>query len=120
MPNSSHSQPDSRRLSPPGTENALWQYLQARGPQTPQDLAEQVSKDALEVLSHHLRTLLGTLPPEQFDVQIVTNRENLAQLLSGAVMTGYYLRSQEQKLQLEQMLEHSHGDRTSSDERKSS
>ena len=45
--------------------------------------------------------MLGTLPSEQFGVQVATSRDNLAQLLTGAMMTGYYLRTQEQKLQLE-------------------
>ena len=116
---SNHPQPNSRNLRTPKSSNELWQYLQAQGSQSPQELAQQVSEDALEILSHHIRGMLGTLPSEQFDVQVVTNRESLAQLLSGAMLTGYYLRAQEQKLHLEHAIGlhsndgSSEGDRTS-------
>ena len=97
----SNPQSEGRNLRTPNSDNELWQYLQNQGPQSSHDLAQQVSEDALEILSHHIRGMLGTLPSEQFGVQIATSRENLAQLLTGAMMTGYYLRTQEQKLQLE-------------------
>ncbi|MGK7910290.1 MAG: DUF760 domain-containing protein [Synechococcus sp.] len=97
----SNPQSESNNLRAPGADNQLWQYLKAQEQQNAQTLAQQVSEDALEILSHHIRGMLGTLPSEQFGVQVVTSRESLAQLLTGAMMSGYYLRTQEQKLQLE-------------------
>jgi hypothetical protein len=44
------------------------------------------------------------LPSDQFGVQIITNRESLAKMLSGAMMGGYFLRVMEQRLALEQSL----------------
>jgi hypothetical protein len=41
------------------------------------------------------------LPSENFDVQVTTNRENLAGLLASAMMTGYFLRKMEQRMELE-------------------
>ena len=96
---------EGRSLRNPKPDNELWQYLQKQGPLNSEDLAHQISEQALEILSHHIRGMLGTLPSEQFGVQIVTGRESLAQLLTGAMMTGYYLRTQEQKLQLEHAIE---------------
>jgi len=37
-------------------------------------------------------------------VQITTDRENLAGLLASAMMTGYFLRQMEQRMQLEENL----------------
>ena len=45
--------------------------------------------------------LLGMLPGEQFEVKIQTNRDNLAGLLASAMMTGYFLRQMEQRMELE-------------------
>ncbi len=103
-----HPQSEHNNLRSPSAENALWQYMKSQGPQNAQTLTQQVSDDALEILSHHIRGMLGTLPSGQFDVQVATSRENLAQLLTGAMMSGYYLRTQEQKLQLEHALELPH------------
>jgi len=44
------------------------------------------------------------LPSESFNVQITTDRENLAGLLASAMMTGYFLRQMEQRMELEETL----------------
>jgi len=44
------------------------------------------------------------LPSEHFNVQITTDRENLAGLLASAMMTGYFLRQMEQRMELEETL----------------
>jgi len=44
------------------------------------------------------------LPSENFSVQVVTNRENLAGLLASAMMTGYFLRQMEQRKELEESI----------------
>jgi hypothetical protein len=44
---------------------------------------------------------VGVLPSETFNVQITTDRENLAGLLASAMMTGYFLRRMEQRMELE-------------------
>jgi hypothetical protein len=41
------------------------------------------------------------LPGDQFDVKIQTSRDNLAGLLASAMMTGYFLRQMEQRMELE-------------------
>ena len=44
------------------------------------------------------------LPSDQFDVKITSSKENIANLLSSAMMTGYFLRQMEQRKELEQTL----------------
>ena len=43
------------------------------------------------------------IPTEHFNVQVTTDRENLAGLLASAMMTGYFLRQMEQRMQLEHL-----------------
>jgi hypothetical protein len=47
---------------------------------------------------------VGVLPSEHFNVEITTDRENLAGLLASAMMTGYFLRQMEQRMHLEENL----------------
>jgi 23S rRNA G2069 N7-methylase RlmK/C1962 C5-methylase RlmI len=44
------------------------------------------------------------LPSDQFDVKITSSKDNIANLLSSAMMTGYFLRQMEQRKELEQTL----------------
>lgn len=88
----------------PTSENRLWSYLQSQSPELFQDITQSSSADVREILSFNLRSLLGSLPPDQFGVQIVTSREGLAKMLSGAMLGGYFLRAMEQRMQLEQSL----------------
>ena len=48
--------------------------------------------------------MIGLLPSEDFNVQITTERESLANLLASAMMTGYFLRQVEHRRDLETML----------------
>ena len=44
------------------------------------------------------------LPGEQFEVKVTSNRDNLANMLASAMMTGYFLRQMEQRKELEEAL----------------
>jgi hypothetical protein len=44
------------------------------------------------------------LPSDGFSVQVTTDRDNLASLLGSAMMTGYFLRQMEQRMELEETL----------------
>ena len=107
-PSNSPSKGDASRSSI--TNNQLWQYLQTEPLQHPQVLSELMSDEAMEIVSNHIRGMLGALPSQQFDVQIATTREGLSRLLTGAMVTGYFLRDREQRLQLEQALSLTNGD----------
>lgn len=57
-----------------------------------------------DIITHNIQGLLGMLPSEGFGVQVTTDRDNLANLLGSAMMTGYFLRQMEQRMELEDML----------------
>ncbi|MEB3333631.1 MAG: DUF760 domain-containing protein [Cyanobacteriota bacterium] len=84
--------------------NALIQYLQEQSPDVLQRVARSASSEIQDIIRHNVHGLLGMLPGEQFEVKIQTSRENLAGLLASAMMTGYFLRQMEQRMELEASL----------------
>jgi hypothetical protein len=83
-------------------ENALLSYLQHQHPDLLAHIAQSASPEIKEIISRNVQGLIGVLPSEDFDVQITTSRENLASLLGSAMMTGYFLRQMEQRMQLDE------------------
>ena len=81
--------------------NSLIQYLQEQSPDVLQRVACSASGDIQDIIRHNVQGLLGILPGDQFDVKIQTSRDNLAGLLASAMMTGYFLRQMEQRMELE-------------------
>ena len=88
----------------PNEGNDLIQYLQKQSPEVLQRIAKSASEDIQEIIRHNVQGLLGMLPSEQFDVKITCSKDNIANLLSSAMMTGYFLRQMEQRKELEQNL----------------
>jgi 23S rRNA G2069 N7-methylase RlmK/C1962 C5-methylase RlmI len=84
--------------------NALIQYLQEQSPDVLQRVARSASGEIQDIIRHNVQGLLGMLPSEHFEVKVQTNRENLASLLASAMMTGYFLRQMEQRMELEASL----------------
>jgi hypothetical protein len=84
--------------------NALIQYLQGQSPDVLQRVARSASGEIQDIIRHNVQGLLGMLPSEQFDVKIQTSRDNLAGLLASAMMTGYFLRQMEQRMELDTAL----------------
>lgn len=84
--------------------NPLMLYLQRQSPEMLAFVAKSVSTDVKQIVSQNVRGLLGSLPSEHFSIQIATDRDNLAGLLASAMMTGYFLRQMEQRMQLEDSL----------------
>lgn len=81
--------------------NALLKYLQHQPPEVLDRVARSASPQVKQIISHNVQGLLGMLPPEGFNVKITTDRENLAGLLASAMLTGYFLRQMEQRMELE-------------------
>ncbi|HEY9667071.1 MAG TPA: DUF760 domain-containing protein [Coleofasciculaceae cyanobacterium] len=92
------SQPEDERANP------LLNYLQHQSPDVLARVAKSASPAIQEIISQNVQGLVGMLPSESFNVQIVTDRENLAGLLASAMMTGYFLRQMEQRMELEETL----------------
>ena len=88
----------------PNDGNELIQYLQSQSPEVLQRIAKSASEDIQEIIKHNVQGLLGMLPSDQFDVKVTSSRDNIANLLSSAMMTGYFLRQMEQRKELEQNL----------------
>lgn len=84
--------------------NNLWQYVQSLSPETIAQLSRPQSNEVFQVIERNIISLLGNLPPEHFGVTINTNREHLGRLLASAMMSGYFLRNAEQRMDIERAL----------------
>jgi hypothetical protein len=83
--------------------NQLLKYLQHQSPDVLARVAQSASPEIKQIISQNVQGLVGMLPAESFNVQITTDRDNLAGLLASAMMTGYFLRQMEQRMQLENL-----------------
>lgn len=81
--------------------NLLIKYLQKQPPEVLARVAKSVSPEIKQIISQNVQGLVGVLPSEAFNVQIVTDKDNIAGLLASAMMTGYFLRKMEQRMELE-------------------
>jgi hypothetical protein len=93
--------------------NQLLKYLQHQPPEVLAQVAKSASSQVKDVISHNVQGLLGMLPSEHFTMQVTADRDHLANLLGSAMMTGYFLRQMEQRMELDETLSSSF---TSSDE----
>ncbi|MDJ0716217.1 MAG: DUF760 domain-containing protein [Prochloraceae cyanobacterium] len=87
--------------------NSLLQYLQQQNPEILARVAQSASPEIKQIISHNVRGLVGMLPSGDFNIQITTDRDNLATLLASAMMTGYFLGQMEQRKDLEDALSNS-------------
>lgn len=85
--------------------NLLWQYVKSLSPETLSQLSRPSSPEVFQVMERNIVGLLGNLPSEHFNVTITTNRENLGRLLASAMMSGYFLRNAEQRMNFEVALQ---------------
>lgn len=81
--------------------NLLWQYVQSLSPETISQLSKPASSEVFQVMERNIVGLLGHLPSEHFGVTISTSRENLGRLLASAMISGYFLRNAEQRMDFE-------------------
>ncbi|NJL85009.1 MAG: DUF760 domain-containing protein [Leptolyngbyaceae cyanobacterium SM1_1_3] len=84
--------------------NALMHYVQSLESETIAQLSKPDSSEVLQVMEHNVIGLLGGLPSQHFDITVTTSREHLGRLLASAMMSGYFLRSAEQRMTFEQAL----------------
>lgn len=89
------------------TANFLWQYVKSLNPETVSQLSKPTSSEVLQVMERNIVGLLGNMPSEQFGVTITTSRESLGRLLASAMISGYFLRNAEQRMNFEIALEDS-------------
>ena len=84
--------------------NTLIQYLQKQHPDTLAWIAQSASSEIKDIIHQNVQGLVGMLPHEDFHVQIATDREDFANLIASAMMTGYFLSQIEQRKNLENSL----------------
>ncbi len=84
--------------------NPLIEYLQDQSPDVLQRVAKSASTDIQDIIRHNVQGLLGMLPGDQFEVKVTSSRDQFANLLASAMMTGYFLRQMEQRKELEESL----------------
>ena len=84
--------------------NELLRYVQSMSPETIAQLSKPVTPEVLQVMEHNVVGLLGGLPSQHFDISVTTSREDLGRLLASAMMSGYLLRSAEQRMTFERSL----------------
>ncbi|WNZ24670.1 MAG: DUF760 domain-containing protein [Leptolyngbya sp. IPPAS B-1204] len=87
------------------SSNLLWQYIQSMSPETVAQLSKPGSGEVMQVMERNIIGLLGGLPSEHFDITITTSREHMGRLLASAMMSGYFLRNAEQRMQFERALQ---------------
>ncbi|ELS02269.1 hypothetical protein Xen7305DRAFT_00019820 [Xenococcus sp. PCC 7305] len=83
-------------------QNTLMQYLRQQHPEILSRIAQSASPEIKQIISHNVQGLVGMLPSEDFNVKVTTDRENLANLLASAMMTGYFLSQVEKRMDLEE------------------
>ncbi|MEA5419752.1 DUF760 domain-containing protein [Spirulina sp. CCNP1310] len=85
--------------------NLLLRYLKQQHPEVLEQVAQSATPEVRQIITHNVQGLVGLLPTEDFNVQIITDRENMANLLASAMMTGYFLRRMEQRMELDASLD---------------
>jgi Protein of unknown function (DUF760) len=91
--------------SEPETSNFFWQYVKSLSPETITQLSKPASGEVFQVMERNIVGLLGNLPSEHFSVNISTSRESLGRLLASAMISGYFLRNAEQRMNFEVALQ---------------
>ena len=83
------------------SNNELWRYVQDMESSMVARLSQPASPDVLQLMEQNIQSILGILPPDNFDVSITTDRDQLGRLLASAMMNGYFLKTAEQRMALE-------------------
>lgn len=83
------------------SKNQLWQYVQSLSPDTIEQMSKPNSTEVFQLMEQNIMGLLGHLPAEHFGVSISTSREHLGRLLASAMMSGYFIRNAEQRMNFE-------------------
>lgn len=87
------------------TRNVLWHYVQSLNSETINQLSKPNSVEVFQVMERNIIGLLGSLPSEHFNVNVSTSRESLGRLLASAMISGYFLRNAEQRMDFEKSLQ---------------
>jgi hypothetical protein len=82
----------------------LLEYVKNVQPEFMERFVKRAPNQVVEAMRQTVTNMLGTLPPQFFDVRVSTVAENLAQLMYSVMMTGYMFRNAQYRLELQQSL----------------
>lgn len=94
----------SKYFNKPDQDNNFLEYIESLTPDIINKLSKPESQEVFQVMEKNIMGILGTLPSEHFGIMVSTNRENLGKLLASAMMSGYFLRNAEQRMDFEKSL----------------
>jgi len=78
----------------------LLQYVQTVEPKIMDQFVSRAPTQVVDAMRQTVTNMLGTLPPQFFDVSVATIGENLAQLMYSVMMTGYMFRNAQYRIEL--------------------
>lgn len=67
---------------------ALLDFVQAVEPKVIIDFGEQAPATVVDAMRTTVSNMLGTIPPQYFEVKVSSTGENLAQLMFSVLLTG--------------------------------
>jgi hypothetical protein len=82
----------------------LQEYVKNVQPDYMERFVQKAPTQVVEAMRQTVTNMLGTLPPQFFDIHVSTIAENLAQLMYSVMMTGYMFRNAQYRLELQQSL----------------
>ncbi|KAG0582919.1 hypothetical protein KC19_3G095400 [Ceratodon purpureus] len=82
----------------------LQEYVKNVQPEFMERFVQKAPSQVVEAMRQTVTSMLGTLPPQFFDIHVSTIAENLAQLMYSVMMTGYMFRNAQYRLELQQSL----------------
>ena len=86
-----------KAFQPHNINNEFQEYLASLSPEMARQLANATA-EALEIMGSKIDGILGTLSPQDLNGTVNIERENMRQLLTSAILTGYLLRSAENRM----------------------
>ncbi|GBG72981.1 hypothetical protein CBR_g12699 [Chara braunii] len=82
----------------------LLEYVKTVQPEFMDRFIKHAPEQVVDAMRQTVTNMLGTLPPQFFEVTVSTVGENLAQLMYSVMMTGYMFRNAEYRMELQQSL----------------
>ncbi|KAL3689765.1 hypothetical protein R1sor_016074 [Riccia sorocarpa] len=82
----------------------LLEYVKNVQPEFMEKFVKRAPEQVVDAMRQTVTNMLGTLPPQFFEISVTTVAENLAQLMYSVMMTGYMFRNAQFRLELQQSL----------------
>ncbi|KAG6549309.1 hypothetical protein Mapa_009295 [Marchantia paleacea] len=82
----------------------LLEYVKNVQPEFMEKFVKRAPEQVVDAMRQTVTNMLGTLPPQFFEISVSTVAENLAQLMYSVMMTGYMFRNAQFRLELQQSL----------------